>query len=149
MSDDDPDDDTTEQVGETATRWQTSIEVPDELVDWIAEQAHAIEQLTNTRLDLYDSEVGNTRQRLRIAGTNISTVEVDRVGWRTAPSDADSFILVFVTNLTTYCSHPRCTHDVHPTTTPWTTTSAWPTLFLPLRQHSHRLGPPQTSSGTP
>ena len=69
MSDDDPDYDTTEQVGETATRWQTSIEVPDELVDWIAEQAHAIEQLTSTRLDLYDSEVGNTRQRLWIAST--------------------------------------------------------------------------------
>ena len=51
MSDDDPEYDTTEHVEETATRWQTSIEVPDELVDWIAEQAHAIEQLTNTRLD--------------------------------------------------------------------------------------------------
>lgn len=80
MSDDDPDYDTTEQVEETATSWQTSIEVPDELVDWIAEQAHAIEQLTNTCLDLYDSDIGNTRQRLRIAGTNLSTVELDRVG---------------------------------------------------------------------
>ena len=49
-------------------------------MDWIAEQAHAIEQLTNKRLYLYDSEVGNTRQRLRIAGTNLSTVEVDREG---------------------------------------------------------------------